>query len=220
MHIGISGKNRSGKTWCAQYLCQKLHKQGTPIMVYDPKYNDGNLELANTWCADFITNDKQEFLKHFWTNTHYLAVVEEADDFNKLADAKITTLGRTLANTVICSSQSAVQIIRRLRKECDMWISFLQGKKDCQTLQEEFIYDDWIQCMNFQRYEFFAGIPIEKYKAHGSTMEAKGKKILDELCKRILDDWPEAEDSTVQLHGCYDKPNWAYLEKKGLIYED
>lgn len=125
----------SGKTTMAKRLVkQKREMTNRGILVLDPC-------LDPEWGADYLTDDKAEFLRVVKENRSCDLVIDESGEtIGRYAKemAFLATRSRHYGHTSTFIAQRAAQIDRNVRDQCTTLILFSVYKADAQSLAETF----------------------------------------------------------------------------------
>ena len=161
-HCLISGMTESGKTTLAKSMAARYSAANKNIIVLDPM-------LDPAWQADFITDDPDEFLKVFWSNTGCMAFIDEAGEsaghYDK-AMIKTATRGRHWGHVCHYLSQRPALLSKTIRGQCKRLYLFNVELDDCKTLHKEFNDELLLTAKDLPQGQFLAGGRFEKFKHH------------------------------------------------------
>lgn len=132
-HCLILGMTLSGKSTLAKLLAKKYKNSGYKILVLDPVFDPG-------WCADFITDDPDEFLTVFWKSRQCAVFIDEAGENVGQHDKKMmktATRGRHYGHVVHYIAQGGRQINKTVRDQCGRLFLFTTALADAKVHAEE-----------------------------------------------------------------------------------
>lgn len=136
MHHLVLGITGSGKTHWTKKLVQTLKRAGKKVIVYDP--------FLDEWDCDFATDDIEKFERVFWSNSDFVAVIDESNAYVGKFDKRIerfATLGRHRGATCFFISQKFQQISPIVRGQCSKLIIFNLLKPDLRRLKDEYGFE-------------------------------------------------------------------------------
>lgn len=151
MHCLIIGRTLSGKTTFGKKKAKALKRQGKLVFVLDPF-------LDPEWEADFITDDKDEFLQVVWANKNAAVFVDEGGStVGKYSEVmnELATRGRHWGHKVYFISQRAKQISTTIRTQCSELVIFKQSQNDSKDLSDEFVEPIILQADKLAKGEFY-----------------------------------------------------------------
>lgn len=140
----------SGKTTFAMKKANSLQKRGIRTIVLDPF-------LDTRWNADFITNDKTEFLEAVWSNRSCAVFVDEAgQEVGKYSEVmnELATRGRHWGHKIYFICQRPKMISTTVRTQCSELVIFKNSRNDTKDLADEFVEPMILEADKLQKGEF------------------------------------------------------------------
>lgn len=131
------GTTGCGKSTLAKRLAIQFKKQGKAVLVLDP-IGDSD------WQADFITDDKNEFLKVAKASKNCILIVDESAGVVGRYDVEMEWLGtkaRHWGHSTFFIAQRTQQINPTVRNQCSNLYLFQVSGNDSDILAEEFNQD-------------------------------------------------------------------------------
>lgn len=215
MHNLIIGRSRTGKTFLANKIVEKLGEWGNRVVVFDPLC----FALDEWQGADAFYNDKQEFLKDVVSNTNTIYLIEEVSINLNQKDDWLLAMGRHWGHEFILLAQRAQQIQKTQRQQCDAITLFAQGKDDSKLLAEEY-HEDLNKAKDLPRYHCLSYLqmsPEGVITSNGSDID----KMAEHIADQIHEDRCEPNEGLMTLINMYGAGglNWDYLREKRWYYE-
>jgi hypothetical protein len=133
-HSLFVGKTMHGKTQLAKRMAKYFSDAGTPVLVLTPFVQDN-------WDADYITDDKEDFLNMVFSHTDCLVVVDEGGEFADKHDKTMYTLatrGRHNGHLCFFIAQRANMVHVNIRTQCSNLFIFRSSINDCRMLANDF----------------------------------------------------------------------------------
>jgi DNA helicase HerA-like ATPase len=137
-HSLILGMTLSGKTTLAKKLCVEYRKAGIPVLILDP-ICDPN------WQCDFITDDKDEFVRVYKQNTGCQCIIDEAGDAVGKYDEvmrQTATRGRHWGHKFTYITQRGSSLSMTVRDQCATLFLFRSGMNDAKLHAEEYGFEE------------------------------------------------------------------------------
>ena len=150
-HSLILGMTESGKTTLAKRLANAYRSRGFKIIVLDPLSDP-------EWCADFRTDDVEQFLNTFWNSRKCMAFIDEAGESVGTYDKvmiKTATKGRHWGHSVHFISQRGTQVARTVRDQCSHLFLFTTAMQDSKIHANEWNNPTLTQANLLQKGEYF-----------------------------------------------------------------
>lgn len=214
MHGSIYGKSGSGKTYAAGMIVKEVRRLGMPVMVFDPMSFNGKSEDFE---ADFITNNKKDFIEYYYSNIGHLAVFEEMGVHFNHKDLSMFTRGRHFGHINIVSSQRAQQVDKTIRDQCTSFgMIFKQGYDDAKTLSKEFVYPDIINASGRKPRECY--IITHKNEKQIKTDTKEGGKEIKELSRLIVRSASKPTKPLIKAAGVGLRLDKEFLYKERFLY--
>lgn len=136
MHTLVAGQTESGKTSFAKKLIVEIYNpKQRPVLVLD------DVGDAETWGADWVTDDPDLFLDTVKRNRSCAVIVDEGGStigrYNTQMEI-LATKFRHLGHNCIFISQRPVQLPKTIRAQCGAVALFNCCGSDCKALAEDF----------------------------------------------------------------------------------
>ncbi len=136
MHLLVSGQTMSGKTTFALELIKRcFNPAGRGVLVLD------DVGDAETWGADWVTDDPDLFLDTAQRNRECALIIDEGGStigrYNHHMEV-LATKFRHLGHNCIFISQRPVQLPLTIRTQCGGVALFNSSLKDCKALSDDF----------------------------------------------------------------------------------
>jgi len=164
-HILILGSTQSGKTTHAKKLIQDYKAKGIKTIVYD------KLTADPSWQADFVTDDRDEFLSTFWSSQQCMVFIDEAGDaIEGMHDTKMretATKGRHWGHLVHYISQRATMIPKTIRDQCTHLFLFTSSLADAKIHADEWNSEELKNASTLKQGEYYHTTrfdPVTKHK--------------------------------------------------------
>lgn len=132
-------------------MIAEYKKKGIKTAVLDPLCDPD-------FQADFQTDNPDEFLDVMYSSRQCALFVDESGDaIGRYAGpmAKLATQSRHFGHKAHFLTQRSVLLDRTIRDQCSTLFIFRVGKRDADTLAEEFGYDELRQVNDLGRGEFY-----------------------------------------------------------------
>jgi hypothetical protein len=147
-HCIVVGETMSGKTRIVKQIVRQNKRDGVPLLVLTPFYQDPE------WEADFITDDPQLFYQAVFKNVRCNVVIDEAGEMigqhGKEMNA-IATRGRHHGHRVWIIAQRYKMVDISTRTQCNNLIAFRCGKYDAKQMHEDFYCDRILQTVDLKK---------------------------------------------------------------------
>ena len=168
MHTLITGTTESGKTTIAKKFASIHRVQGFKVLVLTT--------ILDTWDADYVTDDQEEFLKIFWRSEHIVAIMDEGGEtVGRYQKAMIATAtqGRHWGHTCYYLVQNPTSISPDIRNCCSQVFCFAISPNPAKLLAEDFNQPGLLAAPNLPQGEYYRakrfGEDGRPYFGHGSA---------------------------------------------------
>ncbi|MDH4379167.1 MAG: hypothetical protein QE263_04605 [Vampirovibrionales bacterium] len=145
-HSLVAGRSGFGKTTLVKGLAQRFSDGGTPVLVLTTFPQD-------SWPADYITDNPEEFIEKVFFHTGCFVVVDEGGEFagqyNKTM-SKLATRGRHNGHICVFIAQRATMINVNIRANCNNLFIFKSCVDDCKILANDFAVSDLTGASNLE----------------------------------------------------------------------
>lgn len=169
----ILGRSQYGKTTLAKKLAEQFKASGRRVLVYDI--------LLDDWTADYVTDNREEFLEIFWGSFDLICFVDEGGETANKKEKDIVwtaTRGRHQvgaqgygnATYYLCHRLNLLDVT--LRAQCPELFLFASRYDDAKDLANEYGAKELIEAPSLQPGEFFhiaPGAGCNKYKINFET---------------------------------------------------
>jgi DNA helicase HerA-like ATPase len=156
-HVLILGMTESGKTTLAKKILKSYRDKNISALVLDPLC-DPDWSQDGTEKNFFQTDDQEDFLRKMYASRSCALFIDESGaSIGRYAGpmAVVATQSRHFGHKAHFITQRAVQLDRTIRDQCSTLFVFRVGKKDADTLAEEFGYDELKTCNELAQGECF-----------------------------------------------------------------
>ena len=197
MHSLILGQSKSGKSLFAKQLAAVFQRCGVGVGVYDPlSYGIGD------WHAQFVTNNRREFLKRFFNTSGLVWIVDEARTALQPRDQVIFTQGRHWGHSVIMIGQRCTMLNKTMREQCGLVVAFLQGKDDALDLAADFGDEALKETAGAARLNGLRSVrSYPEHSARGVLFTDSGAALVESTAEIILEDAEPANAELLQACG-------------------
>lgn len=168
MHTLIGGTTESGKTTLAKAIAREVKKRGGKVIVLTP-FGWEDVE------ADFITNDKDKFLKMYWSSRNCFAFIDEGRQMaNRYDDAMTLTAvqGRHWGHSNFFIVQRLNMLHPDIREQCSQVFLFCSAPKSAEAAAEEFVNDALLEAPSLPRGSY---IRCLRFGPDGTKFAERGK---------------------------------------------
>jgi hypothetical protein len=216
MHGSIYGETESGKTYTAALLAKRVQRRGMPVAVYDPMSWNGKSEDFSF--ADFVTDNKGDFIDYYYSNIGHFCVVDECGTRFGLKDSPMTARGRHWGHCFLALSQKQQQMNKTLRDQCNAYgLVFLQDPDDSKALSKTFNWQEVMYAASLDERECFA--VTRKFRKKVRADKKSGHDMLDKMADLIVKTAPEPKRELMKAVGIGGKINRDLLLEHNFLYE-
>jgi hypothetical protein len=183
MHSLICGITESGKTTLGKHLASIHRKQGFHIHVLT--------SVWDAWDADFLTDDKDEFLKAFWESRSLIVFVDEGGETVGRYDETMkatATRGRHYGHSCYYIVQASREINPTIREQCTQLFLFNCGRKTAETLAEDWNQPELANAPSLLKGEYYRCL---RFGADGKPFISKGNAFIENKPEKLLDTDPK-----------------------------
>jgi hypothetical protein len=197
MHSLILGQSKSGKSVFCKQLAAVFKRCGVGVGVFDPlSYGKSG------WDADFVTNNRREFLKRFFNTSGMVWIVDEARTGLQARDQVIFTQGRHWGHSVIMIGQRCTMLNKTMREQCGLVVAFLQGKEDAADLAADFGDEALKDTAGAARLHGLRSVrSYPEHSARGLLFSDSGAALVESTAEIILEDAEPANAELLQACG-------------------
>jgi len=143
MHSLYVGTTLSGKSYLAKQHAHAMKQAGWDVVVYDPVHQFTN--AAETWPADFLTDDRDAFLHAYYKLRNCAIFIDEAGETvgqNDVEMRSLATRGRHYGHRIGFLTQRATMVSPSVRSNCATQYIFRTTVKDGVALADDFAIAD------------------------------------------------------------------------------
>lgn len=151
-HNLIIGQTQSGKSTLAKELVNSIcDKTKRRLIVLDPF-------TSKDWNADFLTDNKQDFLNVVKNNKNCELVIDECGQtIGRYAKEMmmLATSSRHYGHRSTFITQRANQLDLNMRDQCSKLYIFSISKNDAKSLAEQFVDDELLNAYELEQFNFY-----------------------------------------------------------------
>jgi hypothetical protein len=157
VHCLILGITETGKTTLGFRLAAAYRQQGINVLVLDP-------DLRSEWCANYITDDPEDFLKFVKINTKCALFVDESGQMIGRYTTPmewLATNSRKWGHKAHFLAQRATQLPPIVRAQCTTIFLFKQAMTDAKILAADFVAEDLKQSCFLVKGEYLVKVGVD-----------------------------------------------------------
>jgi tRNA uridine 5-carbamoylmethylation protein Kti12 len=150
MHSLLVGMTQSGKTTLAKLIAWRLKEQGHPVAVLDPFEDE-------SWKADFITSNSEEFLEKMQhLKDHFIFVDETAQSIGRYNEPMnwLATTARHLGHSSFFICHRFTQLDPVIRANAERSFVFATDRASAEMLAMEWNQPELIGLPKFRKGQF------------------------------------------------------------------